>query len=156
MRFLQFLTESGTSLAEHFDLLVLSLGPGFLARGGLASRMITYRVLCLLTRRLFWVRESRTLLGDGICELEFLFLGGSFRVPCYCEESFSSCLSVEISSSLSFYSSSSGSSHQFLLGGGGGGARRCSSLQLGAGFCGTGSRYRRAAPPGWPFTGPPG
>ena len=59
-------------------------------------------------------------LEAGFAELEFLFLRDDFHVPFYCEESFPSHLSVEISSSLSF-SSSSGSSHQFLVGGGGGG-----------------------------------
>ena len=61
-------------------------------------------------------------LEAGFAELEFLFLRDDFHVPFYCEESFPSHLSVEISSSLSFSpSSSSGSSHQFLAGGGGGG-----------------------------------
>ena len=81
-------------------------------------------------------------------ELEYHYLGDSFQVPFYCEESFPSYLSVEISSSLSFSSpSSSGSSYQFLAGGGGGGTWRCSSLQFGAIFRGTGSRYRTLCAP---------
>ena len=85
-------------------------------------------------------------LVTGFAELEFLALGDDLDVPFYCEDSFPSHLSVEMSSSLSFsFSSSSGGSHQFL----GlvdvclvfsltvfGGRWRCSSLQFGAIFCG--------------------
>ena len=67
-----FLAVLDGVLAEHFDLLVLSLGRGFLARGGLAG-MFTYKVLCLLTCLLLWVRESRTLLGDGVCGTRVTF-----------------------------------------------------------------------------------
>ena len=76
-------------------------------------------------------------LVTGFAELEYLFLGDGFHVSSYCEESFTSYLSVEISSSLRFSSSSSsGSSHQFLLGGGGGGlgdVPRCSLVPFFAG-----------------------
>ena len=82
-------------------------------------------------------------LVTGFAELEYLFLGDGFHVSSYCEESFPSYLSVEISSSLRFSSSSSsGSSHQFPSGGGGGCTWRYSSLQFGAVFCGTGSLCR--------------
>ena len=59
-------------------------------------------------RHLGDVNHAPSLVA-GFAELEFLVLGDDFHVPFYCEDSFPSHLSVEMSSSLSFsFSSSSG------------------------------------------------